>query len=157
VIRRLILAVCLCAAALTAHAAALLPTLTITTAVSATAATPLQFRAGVPHNATIQANFVYGSGGTSADAYVQISVDGGLTWVDVANFHFTTSSARRLYNLSSATAVTSIATPTDGSLTANTAVDGLLGTLMRVKYVTVGTYAGTTTLRVDVVGGGLTP
>jgi hypothetical protein len=97
----------------------------------------------------VQANFTYGSGGTSADAYVQTSLDGGTTWTDIANFHFTTASARKIYNLSAATAVASIATPGDGALASNTAVDGILGTRFRVKYVTVGTYAGGTTLQLD--------
>jgi hypothetical protein len=103
-----------------------------------------------PLKLTIQANFIYGSGGTSFDAYVQTSIDGGLTWCDVANFHFTTSSARKLFNLNSQTPVTTQATPTDGSLTANTSVDGITGALWRVKYASVGTYAGATAVTVDV-------
>jgi hypothetical protein len=124
--------------------------LPITTANSATGAAGLQTSAS-PLSATIQANFTYGSGGTSADAYVQTSLDGGATWCDVANFHFTTSSARKVYNLSALTPVTSIATPTDGSLTANNSVDGLFGNLWRVKYASVGVYAASTTLRVDMI------
>lgn len=104
---------------------------------------------GTPRNLTLQANFVYGSGGTTVDAYVQSSLDGGATWTDIANFHFTTSSARRLFNLSALTPVTSQATPTDGALAANTAVDGLLAPLLRVKTVTTGTYAGGTQLLID--------
>ena len=34
-------------------------------------------------------------------AWVQTSIDGGTTWIDVANFHFTKSAARFLCNLSS--------------------------------------------------------
>jgi len=122
----------------------------ITTANSATATTGMQ-TSEPPLSATIKAVFTYGSGGTSADAYVQTSTDGGGTWNDVANFHFTTSSAQRWFNLSALTPVTSIATPTDGSLTANTSVDDLLGNLWRCKYSSVGTYAASTTLRVDMI------
>jgi hypothetical protein len=43
-------------------------------------------------------------------------------------------------------AVTSIATPTDGTLADNTAVNGLLGSNLRVKLTTTGTYAGETSL-----------
>jgi hypothetical protein len=121
-----------------------------TAAQSAQLGPVVQFREGIPRNVLLQANFTYGSGGTSVDAWVQTSVDGGTTWCDVANFHFTTSSARRLFNLSSVTPVTSIATPTDGALAANTAVDGLIGTQMRVKWTSVGTYAASTTLAIDV-------
>lgn len=124
--------------------------LTITTAVSAQVTGALQFRDSNPESALLQCNFTYGSGGTSADAWMQSSADGGLTWIDVANFHFTTSSARFAYNLSALTPVTTEYTPTDGSLSVNTAKDGMLGAWWRVKYTTVGTYTGSTTLRCDV-------
>ena len=91
---------------------------------------------------TVQAAFTYGSGGTTTKAWVQSSVDGGTTWFDIANFAFTTSTATRLYHLTAA-AVTSIATPTDGTLADNTSVNGLLGDRFRVKLTTTGTYAAT--------------
>ncbi len=121
----------------------------ITTAVTTVTTTPLQFRDGNPESAVLQAAFTYGSGGTTADAWVQTTFDGGVTWTDVANFHFTTSTARFAYNLSALTPVTTEYTPTDGTLAANTSKDGLLGAWWRVKYTTTGTYAGGTNLRVD--------
>lgn len=133
----------------------------VTTAVTALLSSVYQLRPGpgaqaLPSGALIQGNFTYGSGGTSADAYVQTSIDGGGTWTDVANFHFTTSSARFIYNLNSSTSKTTEVVPTDGSLAANTSVDGVIGNLWRCKYTTVGTYAGGTTLRVDMIADGLT-
>jgi hypothetical protein len=122
---------------------------TITAAASAQLGSNVLLSDGPLQNALLQATFTYGSGGTSADAWVQSSVDGGLTWTDCANFHFLTTTARLAFNLSSLTAVTTQYTPTDGTLTANTAKDGVLGQLWRVKYTTVGTYAGGTILRVD--------
>ena len=122
---------------------------TITTAVSIVATSQTSFTQR-PVSLTLQANFTYGSGGTSADAYVQTSLDGGSTWMDVAEFGFTTSSARKAFNLTNA-AVTSVATPGDAALTANTCVNGFLGSLYRVKYVTTGTYAGSTTLVITAV------
>ena len=122
---------------------------TITTATTITATTQTSFSQR-PVSLTLQANFTYGSGGTSVDAYVQTSLDGGSTWTDIAEFGFTTSSARKAFNLTNA-AVTSVATPGDGALTANTCVNGLLGSLYRVKYVTVGTYAGNTSLVISAV------
>lgn len=101
-----------------------------------------------PASLTAYANFAYGSGGTSVDVYVQTSFDGGGTWVDIANFHFTTSAGKRMYTLS-ASSVTSIATPTDGSLSANTSVNGFLGPIYRAKWTSVGTYGGATSLTVD--------
>jgi hypothetical protein len=125
--------------------------LTITAAISTALTTEVVKLTAQPCSLTVQANFTYGSGGTSVDAYLQTSLDGGSTWCDIANFSFTTASARKIYNLKTNTAVTTAATPTDGTITANTSVDGILGVLFRVKYKSVGTYAGSTNLRVDVV------
>jgi hypothetical protein len=132
---------------------------TITTAVTAQVTTPLQLRevqGNMAQSIGLQGNFTYGSGGTTADAWVQTSFDGGNSWCDVANFHFTLSSKRYFFNLSSLTPVTTEATPTDGALAANTANDGTIGQLWRVKYSSSGTYAGSTTLRVDANALGLT-
>jgi hypothetical protein len=63
-------------------------------------------------------------------------------------------SVRKLYNLSSLTPVTTVYTATDGTLAANTAKDGLLGAWWRVKYTTVGVYAGGTTLTIDIAMAG---
>lgn len=128
---------------------ALLDPVTLTTAVSATPGPVLRLN-GQPRNLTIQATFAYGSGGTTADAYVQCSLDAGASWIDIVNFHFTTSSATKIANLSALTPVTTLAAPSDGSLASNTAVDGILSPRLRVKYQSSGTYGGTTTLRVDI-------
>lgn len=132
--------------------------LTITTAQTAQVGAVLQFRNGlIPRNATVLCAFTYGSGGTSADAYVQTSVDLGTTWIDVVECGFTTSSAKKAANLSSQTPVTTLYTPTDGALAANTAKDGIIGSSWRAKYTTVGTYAGSTKLIVSVAPGNLSP
>jgi hypothetical protein len=96
-----------------------------------------------------EAQFTYGSGGTTVDAYLQTSFDNGNTWVDIAQFHFTTASASAIFNLSSLTPVTTQYTPTNGTLAANTAKDGILGPLFQVQLVTTGTYVGSS-LRIDV-------
>jgi hypothetical protein len=131
-----------------------LPALNITSAIASLAyGSVFQFRQDVPaspRHLAIDAVFTYGSGGTSVDAYVQTSFNGGATWCDIAQFHVTTASAEKLYNLSSLTPQTSEITPTNGTLTANTAVDGLIGALLRVAYKSSGTYGGSTTLQVDV-------
>jgi hypothetical protein len=124
-------------------------TLPITAAVAVTATNPVKFNAA-PRNLTVQGNLVYGSGGTTVDAYLQTGIDGGATWIDIAQFHFTTAAARFVYNLNAQTPVTTEYTPTDGSLSANTAKDGLLGSQFRVKYQSTGTYAGGTQLSIDI-------
>lgn len=130
-----------------------LATLSITAAQSAVALSPAMTGIDKYRGVALQANFTYGSGGTTATAYVQTTFDGGVTWVDVVAFQFTTASAIKLANVRRTTPVTTIATATDGSLTANTAVDGLLGDQIRVKWASTGTYAGGTTLLITAVGG----
>jgi uncharacterized protein YjlB len=105
----------------------------------------------LPLNMAAQANLAYGSGGTTIDVYIQTSYDQGATWCDVMNFHFTTANARSVGNVNRQTAVVPVAA-TDGSLTANTKNDGVVGRLWRAKVVSVGTYAGNTTLTVDISG-----
>jgi hypothetical protein len=120
----------------------------ITTAIAATAGQIVKYNAKVLA-LSLQANLVYSGGGTSVDAYVQSTLDGGVTWFDIANFHFTTSSAIKQYNLSGQTPVTTARTPSDGSLASNTSLDGIWGNWFRAKYVIVGTYTGINTLSVD--------
>ncbi len=99
---------------------------------------------------TVQTIFTRGGGGTTAKAYLQTSFDEGTTWVDIASFSFTTSSLTNIYNLTANTAKTTAVVPTDGTLAANTVVDGLIGGKLRTKYVTTGTYTTNTTLKMDV-------
>jgi hypothetical protein len=98
--------------------------------------------------ATIQVRFSYGSGGTTCKVYVQTSLDQGDTWFDVYCAAFTTSSATKVVNLSGLTAKTTAATPGDGALTDDTAVDGVFGDRFRVKVTSTGTYAGNTSIAV---------
>ena len=116
--------------------------LAITTALASVAQSPIQSLEGILA-ATIEAKFSYGSGGTSAKAWVQVTLDDGQSWLDIACFAFTTASATKVINLSGLTPVTAAITPSDGALSDNTAVDGLLGSAMRVKVATVGTYSNT--------------
>lgn len=96
----------------------------------------------------LEAQFLYGSGGTTVDAYVQTTLDQGATWIDIRNFHFTTSALNQVVNHSSATVITTAAVPGDGALASNTSVDGIIGGQLRVKYKSAGTYAGLTSLAI---------
>jgi hypothetical protein len=130
----------------------LLDKTTITTAVTGVT-TP-----GVPigtyiseHHAVylaVRAAFTYGSGGTNTTVYVQTSLDEGVTWIDIMSFQFTTSTATKISAVSTAVALAAAVTGTDGSLTVNTILNGLLGDRVRLKYTTTGTYGGGTTLGV---------
>jgi hypothetical protein len=126
----------------------------ITTAVTAQTTSPITvgpYQAPNSGNLQLQATFTYGSGGTAVTSWIQTSLDGGLTWIDIASFAFTTSSAKFVYSLfNSPTALQAATqyTPTDGTLANNTAINGIFGPQLRVKYTTTGTYAGGTTLNI---------
>lgn len=127
-----------------------LANIAITSAVAAQVTPWQQFRDGTPESIALQANFVYGSGGTTVSAWIQTSLDGGATAIDAANFSYATASARGGMVLSALTVATSPQVLTDGTLAANTAPGAPLGSMWRVKWTTTGTYAGATTLRIDV-------
>ncbi len=95
---------------------------------------------------TLQAVFTRVGGGTQA--WVQTSFDGGTSWMDVATFAFATTTATRLFHLTAA-AVTSIATPGDAALADNTAVNGFLGPIYRVKLTVAGTYTGASSIVIN--------
>lgn len=119
---------------------------TITTAVSDVASDAGATLTGVT-GALVEAAFTYGSGGTSVTAWLQTRLPSG-SWMDVACFEFTTSSATKLANLSARTPVATMYTAT--ALTAGQVKDGILGDAFRVRRTTVGTYADTTTLTVSI-------
>lgn len=125
-----------------------LPALTISTALTAVTTTPVKLLSGMNYLA-VQAVFLYGSGGTTVNAYVQTTLDGGLSWFDIMNFSFTTSAATKISAVNTYIAPASQAfAPGSGALTANTIVQGILGSQLRLLYTTTGTYAGATSLQV---------
>lgn len=99
--------------------------------------------------ATIQANFNYGSGGTSLKLIIETSLDQGTTWIEVARLAFATSAAQKVVNLSGLTAVGTPVTP--AALSDNAVQDGILGPWMRARILTVGTYAGNTSLSLRLI------
>jgi hypothetical protein len=132
--------------------AALLWSKTITTAIAAPGETQGTITGvGAADQVILSSVFVYGSGGTTAKAWLQTSFDNGTTWVDVASHAFALASATKVSALSSAIAPASQAfAPSDGALADNTVVNGVIGDRLRVKVITTGTYAGNTTLNVHV-------
>lgn len=120
---------------------------TLSTAVTGETTTAVAMPTGRVEALTLFASFVRAAGGTTATVWVQTSLDGGTTWVDIANFAFTTTTSDRMYNLTAA-AVTAIATPTDGTLGDNTSVNGFLGALYRTKLTTTGTYTGASSFKI---------
>jgi len=128
-----------------------LPTLTIGAAINPALTTTVIKGPDGARSIIAQANFIYGAGGTTVDVYVQTSLDRGATWVDIMNFNFTTASAVKISKVDLSTALSASKAPTDGSLTSNTIVDGLIGDQFRLKYKSAGTYTGVNTIQVDLI------
>lgn len=98
----------------------------------------------------VLSKFVRAGGGTSTKVFLQTSLDGGTTWIDVAQHAFLTTTASKVTGVKTAIA-RAVATPTDGTLADDTVLDGLIGDRVRVKYIVAGTYTGASTLSVVVV------
>lgn len=90
---------------------------------------------------TIVAEMIGGTSGTSISAWVQVSLDDGSTWFDVALFTWTNTASKKWCVLSGNAAK---AVATYAALAAEGVNDGLLGTEMRAVITTVGVYANTT-------------
>ena len=99
----------------------------------------------------VEAKFVRAAGGTSTKVYVQTSIDGEVTWIDIMCFAFTTSSASKVSAVRLDIALAAVQTPGDGALGDDSILDGLLGDRIRVKYDVVGTYTGASHLTVAAV------
>jgi hypothetical protein len=128
----------------------LIDALAITTAAT-TNGTPITGLSGIDYVA-VEAIFTYGSsGGTAAKVYVQTSLDGGTTWIDIISFAFATSTASKVSAVTTAIALAAAGTPGDGALADNTILSGLIGDQIRAKVVTTGTYVGTTLMNVYMV------
>lgn len=98
---------------------------------------------------TVEAILAVGGAGGTVDVYIQTSLDGGSTWIDIMNFHFTTSSASKVSKVSTNTALAAGTTPGAQALSANTILDGCLGDRFRARYLSAGTaYSAGTTLTV---------
>jgi hypothetical protein len=129
----------------------LLPQQTIASAITAVTTDAVMLPAGAEYLA-VEAKFVYGADGTTAKAWVQTSLDGGITWIDIMCFAFATTTASKVSAVVATTALAAGVTPTDGTLSDNAILSGLLGDRVRLKITTTGTYSGTTHLTVVAVG-----
>ncbi len=123
---------------------------TITTALTAVSRGEVSGLHGMK-SLTVEANFVYGSSGTTVDVWIQTTLDGGETWVDIMQFAFLLASLRKVHTvvIPAIVATRTNVTPTDGTLGDDLIIDGILGDTIRAKVTTVGTYAGGTSLTVN--------
>lgn len=88
-----------------------------------------------------QIDFRAGTGGTSVRAFLQTSLDGGATPLDIACLLFTTAD-RRAVNFSTQNPAVAFVC-SDGTMADNTQHDGILGTMVRLKLITVGSWTNT--------------
>lgn len=105
---------------------------------------------GQPQAVSLTAQFAYtADDATSLTAWVQTSIDGGQSWWDIACFTFGTASANKYQNCSGLTAISAAVALGDGTLATDTAINGLIGDRLRVKYTSIGTYGAGTRLTVN--------
>lgn len=100
--------------------------------------------------ASIEANFVYGSGGSTLKVDIETSLDQGSNWFKVGRFAFAVVGATKAFNLSGLSeklaAVVASATPSD-----DVGVSGIFGTRWRASITSTGTYAGNTAIAVRLI------
>ena len=112
----------------------------VTTALTSQAFTAIEDLDGMTA-VTLVASFLGGSGGSTCAAVVKTTLDGGTTWLDIARFDFTTSSATKVANLSG---LLSKAAAAYAALGSEGVTDGVLGDQLRVDVTSTGTYTNTT-------------
>lgn len=107
---------------------------------------------GEPTGLSVQARFTAGASvGDAVRVWIQTSVDGAASWVDVANFTFDGVSRAVAINVG---ATTETAAPFDilmGELSDNSIQSGILGPYVRAYISSYGTYGAGTSLKVDFV------
>ena len=108
----------------------------------------------IPYGAdllAVQSVFVRAGGGTTTDVFIQTSLDNGSTWIDIMQFALATPTVTKMAAVRSSIAMAANVTPSDGALTDNTILDGLIGDRLRAKTVVVGTYSGASSLALNVI------
>ncbi len=89
-----------------------------------------------------------GGSGQLLDVYYQYSVDNGMTWQDFAHLQVSATGTWYIPVSVITAGSTSVPTPNDGTLGANTIVQGPIGDMMRIKYSTgYGTSTGNWTFQ----------
>jgi hypothetical protein len=98
---------------------------------------------------TAECIFVDGGDGTTITVYIQTGLDAsGSTavdrepqvWIDIMAFRFTTAAGRKILKVREETAIVVDYEETVDALTVDTAVSGIIGSHVRARIVTTGTY-----------------
>jgi hypothetical protein len=90
----------------------------------------------IPYGAdvlAVQAVFTRAGGGTTTDVFIQTSLDNGSTWIDIIQFALATTTVTKMSAVRSSIAMAANVTPTDGGLSDNSILDGLLGDRLRAR------------------------
>lgn len=92
---------------------------------------------------TAWANFVYGSGGTTAILKIQTSLDQGSNWIDILRFDFAQANRQAIASVGvfAASAPAAVA-----ALNSEGKLDNILGDRVRAILTSTGTYAGSTSI-----------
>lgn len=122
------------------------PTRTLAAAITGTTTSPIRGVAGAKY-LSVQGVLTVSGGGTNCKVWVQTSLDFGVTWFDILSLAFLNATLTKVGAAGAYIGATP-ATPTDGTLADNTANQGLLGSMLRLKITTTGTFTGATTLQV---------
>lgn len=117
----------------------------ITTALTAAAQTAITSLDGMLA-VTFEAEVVGWTGGSSIQGLIQTSLDGGTTWLDVANFYFTGAGKKFATMSGTAETPSGSAVSTYSALTSSSDGKnvGLIGPQYRGVVTTVGTFSNTT-------------
>ncbi len=114
--------------------------ITVARSLALSSATPIVNLDGMTA-LSLEANFQYGSGGTSCSAIVATSFDLGTSWRHIARFDFLVATAVKVANLSG---LLSKAISSYSDLASEGVNDGLLGSQLAVYLVSAGVYVNTT-------------
>ena len=87
-----------------------------------------------------------GTNGTTAQVWLQTSLDQATTWFDIACLAFAGTSSQKFVKISGLEGGTTPPAVTDGALADNTTILGFLGDRFRMKITTTGTYGAASTI-----------
>jgi hypothetical protein len=101
----------------------------------------------------LEAKFVRAAGGTTCKVWIQTSLDGGVSWFDVACFAFATTSLNKLHALryDPATPLTPATQPASATLADDTVLNGVIGDRLRTLMTTTGDYSGASSIQIHAV------
>lgn len=116
-----------------------LAALQISAAMSLKLLTPIVALKGMTA-CNLEANFQYGSGGSTCSAMAATTFDDGTTWRQIARFDFATATAVKVANLSG---LLSKAVSPYVDLASEGVNDGILGDQLAVYLLSTGTYVNT--------------